>query len=238
MFVGWDAKTCRPGLASFEHDKSYKKDAVIKARNYGEDVNSTLVAELQENSRVGCRERRNRLLVKGNNRAEVEMKRVLMLCWLGVSTLAMSCALATKPVLLGAVGPDPSARAASTPMGFLRVYSAVKCYPYDRQYYFARTDYGVYDTKGNRVRSVQNAARFHDLAPALVTLPAGTYDVVAWADGYELVRVPVVIKAGQLTEVNLETNRNSPIPATAEGDVVRMDDGRIVGWSAAVAGTR
>jgi hypothetical protein len=61
---------------------------------------------------------------------------------------------------------------------------------------------------------------------------------VAWADGYELVRVPVVIKAGQLTEVNLETNRNSPIPATAEGDVVRMDDGRIVGWSAAVAGTR
>ena len=161
------------------------------------------------------------------------MKQWPMLCWLGVSIFAMSCALTTKPVVLGTVGPDPSARAASTLTGFLRVYSAVKCYPYDRQYYFGRTDYGVYDTKGNRVRSIQNAARFHDLAPALVTLPAGAYNVVAWADGYELVRVPVVIKAGQLTEVNLEANRKPSIAATTEGDVVRMDDGRIVGWSAA-----
>ncbi|MGD1019042.1 MAG: hypothetical protein ABSA12_06955 [Verrucomicrobiia bacterium] len=163
------------------------------------------------------------------------MKRLLMLCWLGVSTFAMSCALTTKPVMLGTVGPDPSAQAASSTTGFLKVYSAVKCYPYDRQYYFEHTDYGVYDAAGKRVKSVRNAAGFHDPTPALVTLPAGAYNVVAWADGYELVKVPVVIKAGQLTEVNLEANRKPSIPATAEADVVRMYDGRVVGWSAAGA---
>ncbi len=165
------------------------------------------------------------------------MKRLLMLCWLGASTFAMSCALTTKPVVLGTVGPDPTAKVLATTTGFLKVYTAVKCYPYDRQYYFGHTDYGVYDAAVKRVKSVQNAAWFHDLAPALVTLPAGTYNVVAWADGYELVEVPVVIKAGQLTEVNLEANRKPSITATAEGDVVRMNDGRIVGWSAASTGT-
>lgn len=166
------------------------------------------------------------------------MKRLLMLCWLGVSTFAMSCALTTKPVVLGTVGPDPSSQVLATTNGFLRVYTAVKCYPYDRQYYFGHTDYGIYDAAGKRVRSVRNAARFHDLTPALVTLPAAIYNVVAWADGYELVKVPVVIKAGQLTEVNLEADRKPSIPATVAGDVVRMDNGRIVGWSATGAVTR
>ncbi|HVM60961.1 MAG TPA: hypothetical protein VMV72_08845 [Verrucomicrobiae bacterium] len=160
------------------------------------------------------------------------MKRLLILWWLAGATLAMSCALTTKPVVLGTVGPDPSAPASATATGFLKVYSAVKCYPYDRQFYYGHTDYGVYDTKGTRVRSVRNAASYHDLAPALVSLPAGRYDVVAWADGYELVKVPVVIRTGQLTEVNLEADRKPDVTATTEDSVVRMDDGRIVGWSA------
>ncbi len=154
--------------------------------------------------------------------------------FLTILSLFASCALTQKPVLLEPIGPGPATPAASAPAGFLKVDTTVKCYPYDRQFYYAHTAYGVYDADGHRVRSVQNEASFHSSEAALVTLPAGSYNIMGWADGYELVKVPVVIKSGLLTEVNLEAHNKLTLLGAKQGDIVRMADGRVVGWSANV----
>ncbi len=157
---------------------------------------------------------------------------------LSVPPLLASCVLMPKPLELGMVGPGPNAPSVPPPTGALKVYTAVKCYPYDHQFFYAHTDYGVYAMDDHRVKSVRNAASFLDLNPAIVALPAGTYHVVAWAKGYDLVRVPVVIEAGRLTTVNLEDGVPKPAPSGKAGDLVRMPDGRIVGWSASASGGR
>jgi hypothetical protein len=161
-------------------------------------------------------------------------KRVLTLLLPGILSAATSCALLQKPVALAPVGPGPYGHATSAPTGFLEVYTAVKCYPYDRQFYYAHTAYGVYDTSGRRVKSVENEVYYHSLEPEVVSLPPGSYSVVGWADGYELVKVPVIIKTGLLTEVNLEAHGKAAFPGASTNDMVRMEDGRIVGWPANV----
>jgi hypothetical protein len=161
-------------------------------------------------------------------------KRILMLLLPATLSLATSCAFIPKPVALAPVGPGPYGHATTAPTGFLEVYTAVKCYPYDRQFYYAHTAYGVYDTGGRHVRSVDNESYFHSLEPEVVSLPPGSYSVVGWADGYELVKVPVIIKAGLLTQVNLETHGEAAFPGARTNDMVRMEDGRIVGWPAGV----
>lgn len=161
-------------------------------------------------------------------------KRVLTLLLPVILALAISCAFLPNPVALAPVGPGPYGRPTSEPTGFLEVYTTVKRYPYDHQWYDAHTAYGVYGADGRRVKSVGNAVYVYALEPEVVSLPPGSYSVIAWADGYELVKVPVIIRAGLLTEVNLETQGQAAFPGARTNEMVRMEDGRIVGWPADV----
>lgn len=159
-------------------------------------------------------------------------KRVLTLLVPAILSLAISCALLPTPVALAPVGPGPYGHPTSAPTGFLEVYTTIKRYPNDHQWYDAHTAYGVYDAGGRRVKSVSNAVYVYLVEPEVVNLPPGSYSVVGWADGYELVKVPVIIKAGLLTEVNLETHGKATFSGASTNDMVRMEDGRIVGWPA------
>ena len=164
--------------------------------------------------------------------------RLPVLLWLVAMSLAVSCALVPSPITLQTVGPSPYGSPEPVSTGRLRVDTAVKCYCYDRQSYCVHTDYGIYDANGDRLRSVRNAASFHTLDPAVVSLSPGSYSIVAWADGYELVKVPVVIRPGRVTVVNLETDKNKRFPDAQADDMVRMADGRMVGWSANAVANR
>jgi hypothetical protein len=151
----------------------------------------------------------------------------------GVTSLAAACAIQQPVVLHSPVGPAPMVQAQSTSKGFLTVYTAMKTYPEDEEtYYTVHTDYGIYDTSGHRVMSVRNAATYHDPTPKTVTLPEGTYTIQGWTDGYQLLKVPVVIKAGRATIVNMEAAGNNRFPGAKDSDIVRAPDGRIIGWSA------
>jgi hypothetical protein len=143
------------------------------------------------------------------------------------------------PIAVAPVGPAPGSRPALASTGFLKVYTEVECYPYDEDlYYYAHTAYGVFDTGGRRIKSVQNAASFHSLVPQQVEFPPGHYEVVGWTDAYQLVKVPVLIQAGYLTTVNLEKDAHKLFQNAKQDDLVRTTDGRIVGWSANVAAAR
>jgi hypothetical protein len=74
--------------------------------------------------------------------------------------------------------------------------------------------------------------------PTSVQLAAGSYHVVARANGYGLVTVPVVIQGGKETVIHLDgggswPNREEMIQAGA----VQLPDGRVVGWAASKKST-
>jgi len=87
--------------------------------------------------------------------------------------------------------------------GYLNVYSVSD--EFNDGAYYAHSSYAIYSTHGTLVKTVENSiSRTDDLIPWEVALPIGSYTVVVRSqrDGY--VRVPVVIKAGQRTIVDLD----------------------------------
>jgi hypothetical protein len=69
--------------------------------------------------------------------------------------------------------------------------------------------------------------------PAEVSLAGGRYRVVALANGYGLVIVPVVIVRSQVTTVHLEGSPSWPDKqALLHSNPVRLPDGEIAGWRA------
>lgn len=147
--------------------------------------------------------------------------------------VAAACTTSQSLSSAAAVGPNPHIQAQATPQGFLTVYSLRQTYPEDDEtWYRVHTDYGVYDPSGRRVLSVRNAATYHDLTPKLVKLPAGRYTVRAWEEGNVLLTVPVVIRAGLTTTVNLEPRSNALFRGARTSDLVQAPDGLIIGWLA------
>ena len=152
--------------------------------------------------------------------------------------LATACAFTSTPSLVvGPVGPAPAVRPKTPPPpatgdGSLEVYSAMRGYVSEREMNRIHTAYGIYTPDGRRFKSVQNARSLNTPEPQVVALPPGTYDIKAWADGLILVKVTVVIEANQLTRVNLEAGDADLAKKAKPEQLIRLPDGRIVGWLA------
>jgi hypothetical protein len=83
------------------------------------------------------------------------------------------------------------------------------------------------------VKRVPNAIGIHDEDPSLVELPAGAYTVLARSEYYGMVRVKVIVKAGEQTTVNLEYKKPpAQLTAAEAGDLVRLPNGTVVGTRA------
>jgi hypothetical protein len=148
----------------------------------------------------------------------------------------MGCASPKSTLVLDPIGPGPHSGATNGAQGSLVVYSAfdptpdLNRSPYRRRY----TDYQVLSGEGNRVvQVVQNNRETLLNSPPPVALSAGSYRVVARANGYGTITAPVIIRAGQTTTVHLEGSvwwpRSSPIFAS---NPVRLPKGEIAGWRA------
>ena len=154
---------------------------------------------------------------------------------LAVSLFA-GCASSEHGLTLATVGPAPAST--TTPggnEGYLLVYSAFQTTtadfnrtPYRRQY----SDYRILSSDGKDViQSVHNDTGLLISGPTRVTLPVGQYRVVARANGYGTVTVPVVIRGGQSTLVHLEGSVWWPKSSEIhDSNPVRLPKGEIVGW--------
>jgi hypothetical protein len=157
------------------------------------------------------------------------------ICALGALLLTMTgCMSEHNRVVLDSVGPanvdDPS----GSTVGFLTVYSA-----YDAgAHFYGRTydgreysDYSIFDENGQLARKVHNSTDTAFEAPATVSLPAGQYKVIARANGYGDVTVPVTIERGQQTVLHLEGGETgSKLVEADPSKTVRLPDGEIVGY--------
>ncbi len=144
--------------------------------------------------------------------------------------------LAKDGLVLGAVGPVPSAVAtANANAGTLVAYSA-----YDVTADFnsrdpnrpVYSDYRIYSNRGKLLRKVHNDSGTIFQDPRRVTLPAGSYRVLARANGYGYVTVPVTIEADRTTILRLTGNWSASYQFN-QTNAVRLPDGQIVGYRAA-----
>ena len=139
--------------------------------------------------------------------------------WLGGSTVAQ--AGDRDPLFPGTVRPGNSDYHTESRQGYLRVYSASDKVRDGDTRYFPHSSYVVYTIDGKLFNNVKNHRSADDEIPELVSLPVGSYTVVARSlrDGY--VRMPVVIKEGQQTILNLDlwdTNTQRTLVAQLRND--------------------
>lgn len=163
------------------------------------------------------------------------MKSLLAATFLAGAALASGCAFHQHAVVLDTVGPPSLQSATADPKGALAVYTAYdpnadfNDLPYLRQY----TDYRILSEDGKVLQAVRNNNGSVVEDPQKVELPVGKYRVIARANGYGTVTVPVVILAGRLTTVHLEGSASWPDNAALlKSNPVRLPHGEIAGWRA------
>jgi hypothetical protein len=161
--------------------------------------------------------------------------RLLLPIGAAAAVLLWGCASHRPALVLDTVGPAPSPSAVAGSTGTLKVFSAFEqgadfnSQLYRRHY----TDYEILSADGKRLQRVRNDRGTSVEAPKRVELPVGAYRVVARANGYGEVTVPVVIRADQVTTVHLEGSPSWPNPKQlTESNLVRLPDGEISGWRA------
>lgn len=133
---------------------------------------------------------------------------------------------------VGPVPTDPKPTGAGD--GVLVVYSA-----YKRNADFnssdpnrpEHSDYQILNADGSLLRRVHNISKtvFEDAVP--IALVPGKYEVVARANEYGYLTIPVRIEPEQTTILHLEGgNFWSNVAQFNETNAVRLPDGQIIGW--------
>lgn len=127
----------------------------------------------------------------------------------GFTVAAFVCLLcASASAAPGPVGPKREQVGAVT--GYLKVYNSTREYGNGDILYYPHRRYFIYTLGGAKYKTVTNRTSRKDEEPVKVLLPAGEYYVLAESDSLGLVRVPVIIKGGETTVVNLERKKDVP----------------------------
>ena len=87
--------------------------------------------------------------------------------------------------------------------GALEVYSATDEFNDGGTLYYAHGAYAIYTLDGELFKNVENHISRSDELPEIVSLPVGSYTVMARSDRDGYVSVPVMIRTGLRTIVDL-----------------------------------
>jgi hypothetical protein len=148
--------------------------------------------------------------------------------------LLVGCSSPRTALVLDPVGPAPvqtSPQRAGN--GVLVVFSAYEAGPNFANrdpYRPACSDYKILSETGALLRAVHNDSGTILQQPAAVPLPAGQYQVLARANGYGTVTVPVVIEAQRSTVLHLEGGSWPRRASLNRTNFVRLPDGQVIGW--------
>ncbi len=153
-----------------------------------------------------------------------------------LAALLCGCVSPRNQLVLAPVGPPPHSGESRSASGELIVFSALSAAPnfQSSPYHRTYTDYRVLSADGSEVvKEVHNDTGKLLEGPSRVELPVGRYQVLARANGYGNVTVPVVIKPHQVTTLHLEGSAWwSKSSGIFDSNPVRLPNGEIVGWRA------
>lgn len=147
--------------------------------------------------------------------------------------LFISCA--SSPVALAPVGPQMAGSRflLNSGTGRLVVLTATEEKHIGKdQVYYVHTSYTVKTPEGKLVKWVHNHDGDMDQSAQMVSLPAGTYQIMAQSEEYGMLTIPVVVVSGKTTEIHLEGRWTPGENPAKEEDLVRLPNGRPIGWSA------
>jgi hypothetical protein len=96
------------------------------------------------------------------------------------------------------------AQARELSQGSLEVYSATDEFNDGGSLYYAHSSYAIYALDGKLFKNVENHISRGDEIPETVSLPVGSYTVVAQSEKDGYVRIPVMIKGGRRTILALD----------------------------------
>ncbi len=163
------------------------------------------------------------------------MKLYYLIASIGVVALSQGCASYQHGLVLDPVGPALDSTPNPGPTGKLIVFSAYDVHahfsesPYQRFY----SDYKILSDKGQPQQVVHNNLGVVSGGPKTIELPNGRYRVLARANGYGWLTVPVLIEANKLTTIHLEGGNSwRPFERPSTNNAVRLPDGRVAGWLA------
>ena len=154
-----------------------------------------------------------------------------------ISMAVLAGCASTTPVAVAPVGPNPNGLPVNSDQGGLQVFSRLTSVSDDGNQgskepgpaWYQHTAYLIFGADGSLVRNVQNQRGHYDQDPTLVMLPPGEYRVKAESVDYFWVDVPVTVQRGKVTRLHLD-GRWSPPAGTSSAEVIRMPNGRAVGW--------
>jgi hypothetical protein len=150
---------------------------------------------------------------------------------IGAAVIPFLNGCVSGPTALKPVGPDATSSVEPALQGHLLVYTATQAgEDYIRGNFLQLTDYEIKNASGERFAFVANQDLRGGGSPDRVTLPAGTYDIVAESADYGLVTVPVVVQSGRTTAVHLDSDAQLPKPYSPK-PLVHFSDDEKVGWS-------
>jgi hypothetical protein len=107
-------------------------------------------------------------------------------------------------LFIGLVHTDTRDHGTGRAEGYLSVYSATDAFNDGDSVYNVHSSYQIYTADGKLFKSVENHMARSDELPELVSLAAGFYVVEARSADNGYVRVPVVIKPGRRTVVDVD----------------------------------
>ena len=130
----------------------------------------------------------------------------------GAVIIPLLAGCASTPVALDSVGPAPAKSAGEyVPTGWLRVYTATDAHEVgDNTYYYLHTGYHIYTEDGKLWKYIPNHSGDMDESVDKVQIPEGNYKISAQSEESNFVSVPVIIRAGETTDIHLDTTWKAP----------------------------
>jgi hypothetical protein len=130
-------------------------------------------------------------------------------------------------------GPATEALCDAGVSGSLVVYSATYPQTLEQSEYPAHTNYTVSTVDDKIIERVANNRGSYGASPSIVELPCGDYHVLAQYGRGRFVVVPVSIRAGRTTVVDLD---GEPLPpgAPRAQEPIRLPGGELAGWRAII----
>jgi hypothetical protein len=109
-----------------------------------------------------------------------------------------------KPLFFGLIRPGGSDYPVGSSRGYLTVYLRADEFNSGDAWYFPQNLFAIYTIDGKPFKSVTSQLSADEEIPEVVALPVGSYMVVARSEKGGYIRLPVAIKAGQRTVLNLD----------------------------------
>ena len=121
---------------------------------------------------------------------------------IGSSTIAQ--AGDKNPLFAGLIRAGGSDYPAGSSRGYLTVYLTTDEFNDGNAWYFPHRLFAIYTIDGKLLKNVTSQLSTDEEIPEIVALPVGSYMVVARSEKDGYIRLPVAIKAGQRTLLDLD----------------------------------